>query len=227
MNEKADLTIGEIYRQRGFAGRVGFGTRPALLIIDFIQAFTSTSSPLGSNLDEEVAATHRLLELMRARQFAVHYTTTAYEEGYADAGVFIKKVPSLKILKLGDSLTQIDARLQPRTGEHVWCKKYASAFFGTALAASLTAAQVDTILIAGCTTSGCVRASAVDSCQHGFRTIVVREAVGDRAPAPHEANLFDIDSKYGDVVGIEEALDYVRNQGLKSVSVPEVVKRGE
>ena len=219
MNERADLTIGEIYRQRGLAGRVGFGERPALLIIDFIEAFTSTSSPLGSNLDEEVEATRRLLSLMRDRELPIHFTTTAYEEGFADAGVFIKKVPSLKILKLGDPMTHIDTRLKPKPGEHVWCKKYASAFFGTALAASLTAAQVDTILIAGCTTSGCVRASAIDSCQNGFRTIVVRDAVGDRARAPHEANLFDIDSKYGDVVGIDDALDYIRLLGSKNTQI--------
>lgn len=222
MNEIADSSVRKMYRQRGLGSRVGFGTHPALLIIDFINAFTSPSSPLGSNLDEEVAATSRLLELMRDRRLAVHYTTTAYEEGYADAGVFIKKVPSLKVLRLGDVMTQIDSRLEPKPGEHVWCKKYASAFFGTALAASLTAAKVDTLLIAGCTTSGCVRASAVDSCQNGFRTIVVREAVGDRAHAPHESNLFDIDSKYGDVVGISEALDYLRLMGANSIPVPVV-----
>lgn len=199
-----------LYKNRGFVGRVGFGSRPALLIIDFIRAFTDLSSPLASNLDAEVAATGRLLEAARSMGLPIAFTTVEYDEGFRDAGVFIKKVPSLSVLRKGTPLVEIDERLKPLPGEHILVKKYASAFFGTSLASTLTAAGVDTVIIAGCTTSGCVRASAVDSCQHGFRTIVVREAVGDRAPQPHEANLFDIDAKYGDVVSLEEALAYLK-----------------
>lgn len=198
-----------MYKERGFASRMGFGERPALLIIDFINAFTDPECPLGSDLSREIAATQKLLETFRTNGSPVHFTTTAYEEGFASAGVFIKKVPSLGLLKLGSDLIEIDERLKPKEGEVVWLKHYASAFFGTALSSALTAQKVDTLLIAGCTTSGCVRASAVDACQHGFRTIVVKDCVGDRSRAAHESNLFDIDAKYGDVVSLEEAENYL------------------
>jgi nicotinamidase-related amidase len=114
----------EMYRQRGFANRVGFGERCALLIVDLIKAFTDVSCPLGSNLDEEIAATKELLNLFRARALPVHFTTTAYEEGFASGGVFITKVPSLKVLKQNSPLVEIDARLKPVAGEIVWEKKF-------------------------------------------------------------------------------------------------------
>jgi nicotinamidase-related amidase len=205
------------YQQRGFARRVGFGRRPALLIVDFIVAFTDPSSPLASNFESELEATRQLLAEAREKRIPIFFTTVEYDEGYRDAGVFIKKVPSLSVLRKGTRMVEIDERLAPRPDEHVISKKYASAFFGTSLAATLTASRCDTLLIAGCTTSGCVRASAVDACQHGFRTIVVREAVGDRAPGPHEANLFDIDAKYGDVVSLEDAVEYLK--GLRATSM--------
>lgn len=206
-----DEHVREFYRQRGFAARVGFGRRPALLIIDFINAFTDLSSPLAAHLDAQVEATRKLLEAARAARIPIFFTTVAYDEGLEDAGVFIKKVPSLRVLQAGSPMVDIDARLRPRAGEHVLVKKMASAFFGTSLWSTLTALRVDTVLIAGCTTSGCVRASAVDACQMGFHTIVVEDAVGDRAAGPHEANLFDIDAKYGDVVSLETALEYLNS----------------
>lgn len=199
----------EMYQQRGFANRVGFGEKPALLIIDFINAFTDVSCPLGSNLDAEIEATKDLLNTFRHRNLPVHFTTTAYEEGFASAGVFIKKVPSLSHLRQGTSLVEIDERLKPEPHETVWEKKYASAFFGTALASALIAQKIDTLIVAGCTTSGCVRASAVDSCQNGFRTIVVKNCVGDRSASAHEANLFDLDAKYADVCSLEEVEKYL------------------
>jgi nicotinamidase-related amidase len=205
-----DETTREFYQKRGLAGRVGFGKRPALLIVDFIVGFTDLSSPLASNFDSEVEATRRLLEVAREKRIPIFFTTIEYDEGYRDAGVFIKKIPSLSVLQKGSRMTEVDERIRPRPGEHVISKKYASAFFGTSLASTLTASRCDTVLITGCTTSGCVRASAVDSCQYGFHTIVVREAVGDRAQGPHEANLFDIDAKYGDVVSLSEALEYLK-----------------
>lgn len=202
--------IHTFYRQRGLSERVGFGERPSLLIVDFINAFTQSTSPLAANFDREIAATRQLLELARTRELLTFFTTTEYDTGYAEAGIFIKKIPSLKVLNKGTWMVQVDSRLEPRPGEHLLVKKYASAFFGTSLASTLTANRVDTLIIAGCTTSGCVRASAVDGCQHGFRTIVVAEAVGDRAQPPHEANLFDIDAKYGDVVSLEATLEYLK-----------------
>jgi nicotinamidase-related amidase len=194
----------EMYAQRGFSNRVGFGDRPALLIIDFIKGFTDTDCPLGSVLDREVDATGRLLALFRELSLPVHYTTTAYDDAMVSAGVFIKKVPSLGHLKIGSKWTEIDERLAPVAGETVWIKQYASAFFGTALASALTAQKADTLVIAGCTTSGCVRATAVDGCQHGLITNVVRECVGDRSAAAHEANLNDLDAKYADIVTLAE-----------------------
>jgi nicotinamidase-related amidase len=203
--------IHSFYRQRGMSRRVGFGERPSLLIIDFINAFTDLSSPLAADFSKEISATQQLIEAARAKNLLIFFTTTQYEEGFAEAGVFIKKVPALEVLRKGSWMVQVDSRLEPRPGEHLLVKTYASAFFGTPLASTLTANRVDTLIIAGCTTSGCVRASAVDGCQNGFRTIVVDEAVGDRARPPHEANLFDIDAKYGDVVSLEVAVQYLNN----------------
>jgi maleamate amidohydrolase len=201
----------EMYQQRGFSSRVGFGNSPALLVIDFIKGFTDVNCPLGSNLDREIEATKKLLESFRSRNLPVHFTTTAYDEEMVSAGVFVLKVPSLAHLKIGSNWVEIDERLIPISGEVVWTKQYASAFFGTALAAALTAQKVDTLIVTGCTTSGCVRASAVDSCQHGFRTNVVRDCVGDRSASAHEANLSDLDAKYTDVISLEDALKYVQN----------------
>jgi maleamate amidohydrolase len=201
----------EMYQQRGFSSRVGFGNSPALLVIDFIKGFTDVNCPLGSNLDREIEATKKLLESFRSRNLPVHFTTTAYDEEMVSAGVFVLKVPSLAHLKIGSNWVEIDERLIPISGEVVWTKQYASAFFGTALAAALTAQKVDTLIVTGCTTSGCVRASAVDSCQHGFRTIVAKDCVGDRSVSAHEANLFDLDAKYADVISLEDALKYVQN----------------
>jgi maleamate amidohydrolase len=201
----------EMYASRGFGNKIGFGERPALLVIDFIKGFTDTACPLGSNLDNEVAATKQLLDSFRSLKLPVHFTTTAYDDAMVSAGVFVKKVPSLAHLKLGSTWVEIDDRLAPISGEVVWTKQYASAFFGTALASALSAQKIDTLIVTGCTTSGCVRASAVDACQHGFLTNVVRECVGDRSAAAHEANLNDLDAKYGDVISLEFAIKYVQN----------------
>ena len=193
-----------MYQQRGFGNKVGFGKSPALLVIDFIKGFTDTNCPLGSNLDKEIEATKQILDEFRSRNLPVHFTTTAYDDAMVSAGVFVKKVPSLAHLKIGSNWVEIDERLKPIAGEVVWTKQYASAFFGTSLAAALTTQKIDTLIVTGCTTSGCVRASAVDSCQHGFLTNVVRECVGDRSASAHEANLNDLDAKYADVVSLED-----------------------
>jgi maleamate amidohydrolase len=204
----------EMYASRGFGNKIGFGERPALLVIDFIKGFTDTACPLGSNLDAEIAATKRLLDLFRSYSLPVHFTTTAYDDAMVSAGVFVKKVPSLAHLKFGSNWIEIDDRLAPISGEVVWTKQYASAFFGTALASSLSAQKVDTLIVTGCTTSGCVRASAVDACQNGLLTNVVRECVGDRSVAAHEANLNDLDAKYADVVSLKEVEDYLYSNSI-------------
>ena len=210
--ERAVEDILAEYRDKGLAGELGFGRRPAILVVDFIVGFTDPASPLGADLEREVDATRRLLDVARARRVPVFFTTTSYGPDCRDAGYFLRKVPSLETLQQGSRWVEIDPRFERRPVETIVDKKYASAFFGTALASTLRALSVDTVLICGCTTSGCVRASVVDALQHGFRPIVPRQCVGDRAPEPHRANLLDIDGKYGDVVELEVALDYLSHR---------------
>lgn len=197
------------YRGIGFSRRIGFGDKPALLIVDFIKSFTDPSHPLGSDLDGPIERTAQILTLMRLKGLPVVFTTYGYQEGFQDAGLWIKKMPALSHLKEGTPMVEIDPRVAPLRGETIIVKRYPSAFFGTYLASLLTSLNVDTVLIAGCTTSGCVRATVVDAIQHGFRPIVPKECVGDRAELPHEVALFDMDAKYGDVVSYTEVLDYL------------------
>jgi nicotinamidase-related amidase len=208
MNEWAKETL-ESYQSKGFASRSGYGKRPALLIVDFIIGFTDPTSPLGGDFSAEVAETKTLINAFRQATLPIVYTTIEYDADFRDAGVFIKKVPSLSVLVKGSPMCAIDDRIRPQFDDYIVSKKYASSFFGTNLDSHLRIQGVDTVVITGCTTSGCVRASAVDSLQYGFHTIVVREAVGDRAEGPHEANLFDMDAKYADVVSTGDVIEYV------------------
>jgi nicotinamidase-related amidase len=197
------------YDDEAFGGSVGLGERPALLVIDLINAFTDPETDLGSDVSDVVEQTARLLAAFRDHDLPRYFTTVAYEESYGDAGQFIEKVPALRELRLGTDAVEVDDRLAPEGDERVVLKKYASAFFGTDLGTELTTQRVDTLVLAGVTTSGCIRATAVDSLQHGYRTIVPADAVGDRAEGPHHANLFDIDAKYGDVVTTDTVLDHL------------------
>ena len=201
----------EDYRRKGFMNRSGYGTKPALLVVDFIYGFTDPTTPLGGDFSKELAVTADLLETFRAAQLPIVYTTIAYEPGFEDGGVFVKKIPSLKILEVGSKMVDVDNRIRPRPDEYVALKKYASAFFNTDIDAYLKARSVDTIIMTGCTTSGCIRASAIDSMQYGYLTVVVEEGVGDRAQGPHDANLFDIDAKYADVVSVDEVNSYIKS----------------
>jgi maleamate amidohydrolase len=194
----------------GFHGRVGFGERPALVVVDMNVGFTDPSSPLACPLDRVVVVIKELLRQSRAAGVPVLYTTVAYdEEGRRAAAAFIDKVPALLTLEAGSRWVEIDPRLAPLPGEPVLTKRFASAFFGTELASLLAAAGRDCLIVTGASTSGCVRATALDALQHGYRPLVPREAVGDRNPDAHEANLYDIDAKYGDVVSAEETLAYL------------------
>lgn len=195
------------YANHDFGDEVGMGNRPALVVIDLINAFTDVETNLGADFDAVVEQTERLLAAFRERDLPRYFTTVAYEESYGDAGRFIEKVPALRELEAGTDAVAVDGRLDPEAGERVILKKYASAFFGTDLGTELTTDGVDTLVLAGVTTSGCVRATAVDSLQHGYRTVVPADAVGDRADGPHRANLFDIDQKYGDVVATDDVLE--------------------
>jgi maleamate amidohydrolase len=197
-------------RHEGFHGRAGFGRRPALLVIDVNVGFTDPASPLVCDLDGVVAAIGRLLDEARRAHIPVVYTTVSYTEGdKIAAAAFIEKVPALLALEAGSRWVEIDPRVAPLPHEPVLNKLFASAFFGTALSSLLAAAGCDSVIVTGASTSGCVRATAVDALQHGYRPLVPRDAVGDRNPAAHEANLYDIDAKYGDVVSLDDAIAHL------------------
>ena len=204
----------EFFRQRGFGLRIGFGKRPALLVIDMIKAFTDPSMMLGADLDAQIEATRQLLQAARNATIPVIFSTVAYDEPQQkDAGIWALKQRGTATLVAGSDGVRVDQRLGFRAPDMLLVKKYASCFFGTDLVPRLLAHGVDTLVIAGCTTSGCVRATAVDACQTGFRPMVVREAVGDRSAAAHAQSLFDLDAKYADVVTLQETLRYLRESG--------------
>jgi maleamate amidohydrolase len=198
-------------RFAGFHGRAGFGRRPALLVVDVSLAFTDPGSPLACDLDQAVTAIQRLLAESRRAGFPVVYTTVSYGEGERRAAAaFIAKVPALLTLEAGSRWVKIDPRIAPHPGEPVLNKLFASAFFGTPLASLLAAEGCDSVIVTGASTSGCVRATVVDALQHGYRPIVPREAVGDRDPQAHAANLYDMDAKYADVVSLEEVVAHLQ-----------------
>ncbi len=205
-------SLADNYAAGGFGLALQPGRRPALLVIDFVRAYLVEGSPLYAAAEPARAAAQTLLEAARRSGIPVVHTNVQYQPGGRDGGVFFRKVPALRCFEAGarPDLAEFAAGLEPVAGETVITKQYASAFFGTSLASTLTALGVDTVLIAGVSTSGCVRASAVDACQHGFVPLVVREAVGDRHPAPHEANLFDLQAKYAEVVSLELAMEYLK-----------------
>ena len=191
-----------------FDGKLGFGVKPAVLVVDFINAYTTPGSPLfAQGVVEAVAQTEAVLTLARQKGVLVIYTRVLYDKSGLDGGLFVQKV--LRKMVAGEPLAEIVPALPPAEDDIIIIKQYASAFFGTSLAAMLTAQGVDTLIVTGCSTSGCIRATAVDGMQYGFRVMVPRECVGDRHAEPHEANLFDIDSKYGDVVSRAELLAYL------------------
>jgi maleamate amidohydrolase len=215
-----DDSTRKLYEDRGLGGRQGAGTRPALVVVDLNRGFTDPESPLYCDTDSAVEATARLLAAAREAQLPIAFTTIQYDEaGKRVAKAFIDKVPSLLTLAAGTRWPEIDERITPLADEPVLLKLFASAFFGTPLAPMLAAAHCDTVIITGASTSGCVRATAVDGMQYGYRVVVPREAVADRAPGPHEANLFDIDAKYGDVVSVDETVELIRHaEFLSSVA---------
>jgi maleamate amidohydrolase len=194
-----------IYQRSGIGGRVGFGSRPALLIVDFQRGFTDPACPVGGDLTLEVAATKMLLVAAREKRLPIAFTAVGFDASGADGATWLHKMPGLAVLAENSPWCEIDKRLTPQAGEPVWIKRASSAFFGTPIIPFLTAARVDTLIVTGCVTSGCIRATTVDAVSFGYRTIVPVECVGDRAEGPHKWNLFDIDAKYADV----ESLPYV------------------
>jgi nicotinamidase-related amidase len=206
-------------RHEGFHGRTGCGVKPALVVVDVNVGFTDPSSPLACPLDGVVASIQQLLRETREAGFPVVFTTVAFDDAARRAaGVFVEKVPALLTLEAGSRWVEIDPRIAPAEGEPVLVKCFASAFFGTALASILAAERCDTVIVTGASTSGCVRATAVDALQHGYRVLVPREAVGDRNPAAHDANLYDLDTKYADVVSVDETNSYLEEAAATRVA---------
>ncbi len=194
----------DIYRRQTFGGATGFGISPALLIVDFVNGFVDPEILGGGNIAEAVAATKPLLGYFRAAGLPVIFTRIVYAEDGSDAGIWCEKVPRLRELTESAPASQIVEDFAPRPGELVIRKTQASAFFGTHLSGVLVARGVDTLVIAGCTTSGCIRASVIDAISHNFRPVLASDCVGDRALGPHEANLFDIRNKYADLLSAED-----------------------
>ena len=204
----------DFFRQRGFGIKIGFGERPALIVIDMVKGFTNPDMPLGANLDSQLAAQSPMIEVAHERNIPVIFSTVIYYDAdIKDAGLWGIKMKGSFSLKAGTEAVNVDPRLDVRPSDSLLVKKYASCFFGTDLLSRLVNQRVDTLIITGCTTSGCVRATAVDAVQNGFRPMVVREAVGDRSAAAHEQSLFDLNAKYADVVSLDETLQYMRTVG--------------
>jgi maleamate amidohydrolase len=205
----AEPATDDDYRRAGFLGEVGLGDTPALLIVDPVMAYFDRASPLYAGVEDALAGMRRLRDFARAHRLPVILTRQEFVGDGVDGGLYRRKVPALDLLRPGSPLAAIVPELSPAADEVVIVKRYPSAFFATDLAQRLRHGGIDTLLIAGLTTSGCIRATAMDALLHGVAGIVVREAVGDRNPAQHEANLFDIAAKLADVRGEEEIVSWL------------------
>jgi nicotinamidase-related amidase len=212
----ADLTPGDDYRRAGFLGEVGFGNAPALLIVDPVVAYFDPTSPLYAGVEGALAGMLRLRDLARANRFPVILTRQEFIGDGVDRGLYRRKVPALDLLRAGSPLAAIVPELAPAADEIVIVKRYPSAFFATDLGQRLREGGIDSLFIAGLTTSGCIRATAMDALLNGIAGTVVREAVGDRDPAQHEANLFDIAAKLADVRGEAEIVTWLAARGRAS-----------
>ncbi|MCB8881399.1 isochorismatase family protein [Acidisoma cellulosilytica] len=206
-----ETNLDENYR-RAYDNRIGFGARPALILIDFVQAYFDPDCTLYAGVDDALASALRVRDAARKAGIPVIYTNVVYHPKALNGGRFYQKARPLQNFLAGSPLGAWPSGLEVGADELVVSKQYPSAFFGTSLASTLTCWGIDTLILTGLTTSGCVRATCVDTMSHGFIPIVVREACGDRHPAPHEANLFDMNAKYADVVSEAEALTYLQSK---------------
>ena len=188
------------YAHAGFDGALDFGDRPALIVVDVVQAYLREDSSLYAGVEAALASMLRLIDAARRFAVPIIYTNVAYQADGMDGGLFYRKVPALKLFDAGSPYGAFADGVAPLPGELVVTKQYASAFFGTSLASTLHALRTDTVILGGFSTSGCVRATALDALQHGFAPFLVREACGDRNPEVQAANLFDLQAKYAEVV---------------------------
>ena len=196
----------DVYKKQNFGNRIGFGRHTALVIVDFTVGFNDPNQFGGGNIDPAIKRTVGLLQFFRDKRLPIAFTRVVYADDGSDAGVFAMKCPPLLTLTETAPGGQVVPELKPLPGEYMVRKTQASAFFGTSLAAWLVQQGADTVVVTGCTTSGCVRATVVDAMQNNFRTIVARDCVGDRAMGPHEANLFDMAQKYADVLDRDDII---------------------
>ena len=201
----------DVYEKQNFGNQSGLGARPALLIVDFVNGFADPDQFGGGNIQLAIDKTVELLAFARAQKMPVASTRVVYADDGSDAGVFCLKAPGLKALTEDATASQIVDALKPIEGEHVVRKTQPSGFFGTDLAEWFQGQGVDTVLVTGCTTSGCIRASVIDSMSHNFKTVVVTDCVGDRAIGPHQANLFDMGQKYADLMTADEVMAAIKN----------------
>lgn len=189
-----------------FSGHLEFGAGPALIVVDAVTGYVDPASPIYAGAEAVIPVIARLIETARSLGIPVVYTNVRYRSDGADGGLFWKKLPALRAFVEGSPHAVIPEMIAPRADDLLLTKHYASAFFGTPLADELSARQVDTLVITGFSTSGCIRATALDALQHGYAPFVVKDACGDRHPAPHEANLFDLQAKYAEVVDADRAI---------------------
>ncbi len=210
MIDKTPKDLEADYSAAGFGNRLGFGERAALLIVDVVMAYLDTSSPLYAGVEAELESNKKLLAAARLGGLPVIFSRVEYGQNGADGGLFYKKVKSLEAFRKGGPLGAFPEDLQPGPDDIIVTKQYASAFFGTSLRSTLTSLGVDTVLITGYSTSGCVRATALDALQNGFIPVVIADACGDRDAKVHESNLFDLAAKYADVVSEQEVLDWMK-----------------
>ena len=205
--------IEENYARAGYHALQTWGARPALLLVDFAQAYFDPDAPLYGGEGCLAARDHaiRLADVARAAGVPVIFTEVKYQPGGGDGGAFYAKVPALSCFDAGADTQKLAEGLSVEPDDLMITKQYPSAFFGTSLAATLQWMKVDTLIIGGLTTSGCVRATCIDSISNGFVTLIAEEACGDRAAGPHEANLYDMSAKYADLISTEDAINYMKD----------------
>jgi maleamate amidohydrolase len=201
------------YERASFGGSLRRGQRPAVLVVDLTLGFTDPSEAFGSELTAEVEATRRVLDAARERGHLIIFSTVGYDLTFRDAGVALQKAPRGREMAVGSSSTVLDPRLGRRENEVVILKRAPSALFGTSVPAILMGNRIDTVVLCGAVTSGCIRATCIDLYSYGLPTLIPRDCVGDRAPGPHEANLYDMQAKYADVITSTEAIEYLLNVG--------------
>jgi maleamate amidohydrolase len=199
----------DFYDKIGFSERIGFGTRPAVLVIDMCRGITEAGNPMYIDMEAHIPRINAILDAARGAGVPVIFFTVEYHQDLADGGWFAHKVPLVRGLQTGSAASEIDPRLPMESSDHLIKKRYPSGFYGTNLQSLLTYLGVDTTIVVGNSTSGCIRATAVDAISGGFRPIVPRDCVADRVELSHSVNLFDIDSKYGDVVSAAEVVEYL------------------